>query len=83
MPIRVKVLYFGQARDASGLAEEEFSLPDRASVQTLLQAANSKHSSLVKMNKSMKLALNEEIARGTERLNEGDIVAFLPPVAGG
>jgi molybdopterin converting factor subunit 1 len=83
MPIRVKVLYFGQARDASGLEEEEFSLPDRASIRTLLGAANSRHPSLVKMNKSMKLALNEEIAKGTERLDEGDVVAFLPPVAGG
>jgi molybdopterin converting factor small subunit len=35
------------------------------------------------MKGSMKIALNEEMARGDETLEDGDTVAVLPPVAGG
>ncbi len=83
MPIRVKVLYFGQTRDASGRGEEEFSLADRASLQALLALAKTKHGKLEKFDESMQIALNEEIAKGDELLKDGDEVALIPPVAGG
>ena len=83
MPISVKVLYFGQTRDASGSAEEQFSLPDRASLQTLLDSAKKRHGKLARIAKSVQVALNEEIATGDERLRDGDVVALIPPVAGG
>jgi molybdopterin converting factor subunit 1 len=79
----VKVLYFGQTRDATGSGEEEFTLPERASLQTLLERARSKHGKLGKFDKSMKVALNEEIAEGNEPLEDGDVIALIPPVAGG
>lgn len=79
----MKVLYFGQTRDAVGSGEEEFLLPDHASVQTLLERANSKHGKLGKFYKSMQVALNEEIAKGDETLKDGDVVGLIPPVAGG
>jgi len=83
MPIRVKVLYFAQARDASGSGEEEFSLPDRASLRTLLDGVMSRHRSLEAMGKALKVAVNEEVADGNARLKDGDVVALLPPVQGG
>jgi molybdopterin converting factor small subunit len=33
--------------------------------------------------KSVRLARNEEFAVGTEPLEEGDVIALIPPVAGG
>jgi len=83
LPIRVKVLYFGQTRDASGSGEEEFSLPDRAPLQTLLERAKSKHAKLGEVAEFMQVALNEEMAKGDERLKDGDVVALIPPIAGG
>jgi len=82
LSIRVKVLYFGQTRDASGVREEDFSLPDRTPLRTLLERARSSHAGLERM-KSMQIALNEDIAKGDERLKDGDVVALIPPVAGG
>jgi len=83
MPIRVKVLYFGQAREAAGTKEEEFSLPSASSVRALLTRSAEAHHELRGMHGAMRVALNEEIAGEGDRLSDGDVVAFLPPVAGG
>jgi molybdopterin converting factor subunit 1 len=83
LTIRVKVLYFGQARDASGSGEEDFSLPERASLRSLLDGVGSKNPKLDRMSKTIQVAINEEIAEGNPQLKDGDVVALLPPVAGG
>lgn len=83
MPIRVKVLYFGHAREAAGTREEEFSLPTASSVRTLLGLSVNLHKELEEMHKTMRVAVNEEIAAESHPLANGDVVAFLPPVAGG
>ena len=83
MPIRVRVLYFGQARDAAGRGEEAVSLPSASSVGALVDRSLKAHQRLRTMSAAMRVAVNEEIAERDDRLAEGDVVAFLPPVAGG
>lgn len=83
MSIRVKVLYFGQTRDASEKGEESFSLPDRSSISSLLDRIASEHPRFGRMRKAVQLAVNEEIVDIGWQLKDGDIVALLPPVAGG
>jgi molybdopterin converting factor subunit 1 len=83
MSIRVRVLYFGQAREAAGTKEEVFSLPKASSVNALVGRSVEAHSGLRGMHGAMRMAVNEEIAGGSDRLADGDVVAFLPPVAGG
>jgi molybdopterin converting factor subunit 1 len=83
MPIRVKVLYFGQAREAAGKKEEDFSLPGTSSVGSLVSLTVRAHRGLQAMQEAMRVAVNEEIAGESDRLADGDVVALLPPVAGG
>ncbi|MDA4123492.1 MAG: molybdopterin converting factor subunit 1 [Thaumarchaeota archaeon] len=83
MTIRVKVLYFGQTKDAAGRAEEEYHLTESMTLEALVDKAGAEHANLSKMRASMQVALNEEIASGKERLKDGDVVALIPPVAGG
>ena len=83
MGVRVKVLYFGQAREAAGTGEEEFSLPSGSSVETLVVRSVEAHRRLEKMPRGMRFAVNEEVAEEDRSLADGDVVAFLPPVAGG
>jgi molybdopterin converting factor subunit 1 len=83
LPIRVKLVYFGQARDAAGVREEEFTLPDGASAELLLERSSAKHDKIDKIRGMMKVAVNEELAEKGQKLHEGDTVALLPPVAGG
>ena len=81
--IRVKVLYFAQAREAAGVGREELVLPAEASVSALVAKSLGLHGRLGSVAGSMKVAVNEEIADPDQRLSDGDEVAFLPPVAGG
>lgn len=67
----------------SGRAEEEVSIPSRSTLAVLLESLASRHSRLKKLDRSVKLALNEEIAERGRVLKDGDVVALLPPVAGG
>jgi len=83
VPIRVKVLYFGQARDAAGTEAEFLSLPTLASVRALVSESTKAHGRLKGLSGSMRIAVNEEIAGEGQRLKDGDVVALLPPVAGG
>lgn len=81
--IRVKVLYFGQAREAAGRGAEDFTLPSSSSVTNLVSRSMEEHERLREMSGVIRVAVNEEIAGEDRRLAEGDVVAFLPPVAGG
>jgi molybdopterin converting factor subunit 1 len=83
VPIRIKVLYFGQAREAAGTHGEDFSLPRASSVKTLVDRSMETHERLKKISDAMRFAVNEEFAGKDVRLADGDVVAFLPPIAGG
>jgi molybdopterin converting factor subunit 1 len=83
LPIRVRVLYFGPARDAAGTGEEYLSLPSSSSVGELMNESTKAHHRLRDISESIRIAVNEEIAADGHRLEDGDVVALLPPVAGG
>lgn len=83
MPIHVKLIYFGQARDAAGTREEDYTLPDGATVDLLLRRSSESHERIEKIRSMMKIAVNEELVQRGEQLKDGDTVALLPPVAGG
>ena len=83
MTMKIKVLYFGQARDASGKGEESLTLPDRSSVDLLLQRSSATHPGIAKMKKILQVAVNEDISDSGRVLRDGDVVALLPPIAGG
>jgi len=81
--ITVKVLYFGQAREASGTPEESVTLRARASLAELVEQVESKHGRLARLDRTMRIAVNSEFADNEHLLSDGDEVAFLPAVAGG
>ena len=83
MSIQVKLLYFGQARDASGVREEKLSFPDGASVWDLVNKVSASHEGIELIRGILKVAVNEEIAELAQLLHDGDDIALLPPVAGG
>ena len=81
--IRIKMIYFAQAREAAGTKGEEFSLDEKSNVRTAMSKAIEAHPKLKPLEKAIKVAVNEEISEEGAPLKEGDRVALLPPVVGG
>lgn len=81
--IRVKVLYFGQAREAAGTRSEEVSVGEGTRVSALLGESAKAHPALKPLYEVVRVAVNEELAEEGRVLEDGDTVALLPPVAGG
>lgn len=81
--IRVKVLFFGAARDAVGDGEVELRLNPETTSRTALNTLIKKYPKLDRFGRSLLLAVNQQYARGDTQLNDGDELAVFPPVSGG
>ncbi len=80
----VRVLYFAGLREAVGLSEEELDLPPGVgTVGELCALLASRHSVYAEHRAHVRVARNEAFADERERLVDGDVLALIPPVAGG
>jgi molybdopterin converting factor subunit 1 len=81
--MRIKVLYFAAFREAAGRDEQTAELPARASVADLWRTLAAEVPLFTRFSAMPPAAVNREYVDGSTALQEGDEVAFLPPVAGG
>jgi molybdopterin converting factor subunit 1 len=82
--MNIKVLYFAAVRDLVGLAEENIELPeDVRSIALLAAHLEHRHSELADRLENVRFARNEEFAKSSDAISEGDTIALIPPVAGG
>jgi sulfur-carrier protein len=82
--MRITVLYFSAVRELVGRSEEALDLPE--SVRTVGDLAShivSVHPALADRLAPVRWARNEEFVTASAPLTAGDVVALLPPVAGG
>lgn len=80
----VRVLYFAGVRDLVGRAEEELALADDVRdldgfVRWLVTARPELEGRLT----GVRFAINESFADAGDPISGGDVVAVIPPVAGG
>ncbi len=81
--IRIKVLFFGAARDAVGNAEVELLLNSESTSRKALDQLLETFPQLSRFGSSLLVAVNQEYARGEVSLRDGDELAVFPPVSGG
>jgi molybdopterin converting factor subunit 1 len=82
--VRVRILYFAAVRDLVARDEESLELPaDVKRVEEFSRWIGSHHAALAGRMGSVRIARNEVFARSDESLAEGDVLALIPPVAGG
>lgn len=78
--MNVQAVFFARIKREIGNASLTLSLPDRATVS---EAAAQIEAAYPVSLKGCMVAVNEAYAEPAQVLNEGDELAFLPPVAGG
>jgi molybdopterin synthase sulfur carrier subunit len=82
--MRVRVLYFAVVRELVGRDEESVELPSEArTVAGFTRWIAGLHPALEGRMASVRIARNEAFARDEDELAEADVLALLPPVAGG
>ena len=82
--MRVQVLYFAALRDLTGCSEEPLELPASiASVAELLAHLAEQHQNLRGRIEGVRVAVNENFVQADTELSANDVVALIPPVAGG
>ncbi len=77
----VNVLFFASLREATNTRELSLSLDQPLSTRALAQQLERDFAGL-SLSGSL-CAINEQYAKPDDLLNEGDTVAFFPPVSGG
>lgn len=81
--MRVRVLFFGMLKDVVGCPEEHLDLESGATVGRVFDHYGNRYPRLRELAGSILLARNQEFAERAAGVQDGDEVAFLPPVSGG
>lgn len=81
--MRVRVLFFGQLKEITGVEQEDAELSEGARVQDLFERYGRRFPKLASLRASIAASVNQEYATWRAPLSSGDEVAFLPPVSGG
>jgi molybdopterin synthase catalytic subunit len=82
--VRIEVLYFGALRERfGGVRREETTVDGGTTLDQLVDRLCEAHPALTAARGHVKAAVNEDFAAGDRVLADGDVVALIPPVAGG
>jgi molybdopterin converting factor subunit 1 len=81
--IKVRVLFFGAARDAVGHEQIDVELESPIDADGARTKLLSSYPSLQRFGKSLLFAVNQEYVQNDRELSEGDELAVFPPVSGG
>jgi molybdopterin converting factor subunit 1 len=81
--MRVTVRLFARLRDLTGAGELVREVEPPATVQSVWASVVSEFPAIAEYERSMSVAVNADYARMSATVNDGDEVAFMPPVSGG
>jgi molybdopterin synthase catalytic subunit len=81
--MRVRVLFFGQLREITGLQQDDAELSEGARLEDLFARYGQQYPKLLEFRASVAASINQEYAPWRAPLSQNDEVAFLPPVSGG
>ena len=81
--LNIKVLFFASCRDLIGTGEREMTLTDGATVTDLIAELALEQVRFTDLAPSLMVSVNQAYVERDAELQEGDEVAFIPPVSGG
>ena len=83
--MQITVRYFASLREALG-AQEQIELPEATTLAALrdrLIASSPRHADALRRGRTLRCAVNQQLAEESASLQAGAEVAFFPPVTGG
>jgi molybdopterin converting factor subunit 1 len=83
MHMKVKTKFFAAIKDIVGTPEAELELPDGITAGDLFRQYCQRHTPLSRYANNTMISVNLEFVPPETRLQEGDEIAFIPPVSGG
>lgn len=78
----VSIRYFAVLRDLSGKAEESHGIEVGATASQVYVHMAERYGFQLSLH-DIRMAVNDDFATTDHRLNDGDKLAFIPPVSGG
>ncbi len=81
--MQVTVRLFARLRELAGTAELQREVPDGSTALDVWKRLSDEFPELQGYTTAISVAVNQEYARFTTDVRDGDEIAFLPPVSGG
>jgi len=81
--VRVTVRLFARLRDIAGAAELSRDLASGATIGDVWRQLANEFPELANYERSISTAINADYAKMDRVVDDGDEIAFLPPVSGG
>lgn len=81
--MKVKTRFFAAIKDIVGTSEVELELPPGTTAGALFRGYCQQHPALQRYADNTMISINLEFVPPDTCLNEGDEIAFIPPVSGG
>lgn len=80
---RVKILYFAQTKQITGVKEEWMDLPENSTLKVLKNLLFEKYPKLQKLGDALAFAVNQTLTEDTYPFQGDEEIAVLPPISGG
>jgi len=81
--MKVRAEFYSRVKEIVGASALELSLPKNATVNDLFEQLKETYPKLRDFEKSMLFGVGVEFVDRNHVLNEGDVIAIMPPVQGG
>jgi len=81
--MKIRALFFASYRDLLGTGEIALLFPEGTTVSGMVAELRGRGGAFGNLPAYPVVAVNEEYAAEDRLLRDGDVVAFIPPVAGG
>ena len=81
--MKARVKLFAALREMAGESEVELDLPETATVAHVVRELDRRYGGMMTSGVPIMMAVNAEYVSEDHPIQEGDEIAFIPPVSGG